>query len=114
MTTATAPLDAQRLRTTMGHFATGVTVITTRADDGGPLGTTGSAAANWDEVAHRADGASGPHLHGALAVFDCALEDVHPGGDHEIVVGRIEEVELGDALAAPLLHFRGTYAGLAS
>lgn len=166
MPTATAAFDAQRMRETMGHFATGVTVITTHAADGAPLGTTVSAvsslsldpplllacldrasltlaalrargafavnvlahgqdalsarfarrgaAASWDEVAHRPGGRSGPHLHGALAVLDCALEDVHPGGDHEIVVGRIDEVELGDALAAPLLHFRGAYAGLAS
>jgi 3-hydroxy-9,10-secoandrosta-1,3,5(10)-triene-9,17-dione monooxygenase reductase component len=35
--------DAQELRRVMGHFATGVTVITTKDKDGGPNGLTANA-----------------------------------------------------------------------
>jgi flavin reductase (DIM6/NTAB) family NADH-FMN oxidoreductase RutF len=34
------------LRGAMGHFATGVTVVSTRGEDGEPLGTTASAVAS--------------------------------------------------------------------
>jgi flavin reductase (DIM6/NTAB) family NADH-FMN oxidoreductase RutF len=36
-------IDAQELRRVMGHFATGVTVITTKDKDGGPNGLTANA-----------------------------------------------------------------------
>ena len=36
----TAPLDARTLRTALGMFATGVTVVATRAADGRPVGLT--------------------------------------------------------------------------
>ena len=35
--------EAQELRRVMGHFATGVTVITTRDKDGAPQGLTANA-----------------------------------------------------------------------
>jgi flavin reductase (DIM6/NTAB) family NADH-FMN oxidoreductase RutF len=41
------------------------------------------------------------------------VEQVFPGGDHEIVVGRVSEVETGDESAAPLLYWQGTYGLLA-
>ena len=36
-------IEAQELRRVMGHFATGVTVITTKDKDGGPNGLTANA-----------------------------------------------------------------------
>jgi len=36
-------MDAQELRRVMGHFATGVTVITTKGEDGTPNGLTANA-----------------------------------------------------------------------
>ena len=35
-----------------------------------------------------------------------------PGGDHEIVVGRVREVETGPQPTEPLLFWRGRYASL--
>jgi flavin reductase (DIM6/NTAB) family NADH-FMN oxidoreductase RutF len=46
-------------------------------------------------------------------VLDCDLEQCVPGGDHEIVVGRIRELELGEDGRRPLIHFRGAYGALA-
>lgn len=37
------PIDRNELRRVMGHFATGVTVITTRSKDGKPYGLTANA-----------------------------------------------------------------------
>ncbi len=57
-------------------------------------------------VAHAATEAGDPILDNAVAWFDCTVEEIHDGGDHEIVVGRV--VELGaDKDAAPLAYHRG-------
>lgn len=37
------PIESQELRRVMGHFATGVTIITTRDKDGNPNGLTANA-----------------------------------------------------------------------
>jgi 3-hydroxy-9,10-secoandrosta-1,3,5(10)-triene-9,17-dione monooxygenase reductase component len=160
-------IAAEDLRHALGHFTTGVTVVTTTSADGEPVGTTASAVsalsldpplvlvcldrssetlaeitgrrrfavnvlseaqrhlsdnfarrgdgAVWSDVVHRADGSGlgNPRLDGALAVLDCELAESVTGGDHEIVVGRIYELEVGDGELRPLVHFRGAYAALA-
>ena len=153
------------LRHALGHFTTGVTVVTTTTADGSPLGTTASAMsalslepplvlvclartsetlaalhddarfavnvladgqreladnfarrgaqAAWEDVSHRTGPGGAPHLEGALAVLHCELTERVEGGDHEIVIGRIHELEVGAAELLPLVHFRGTYTAIA-
>jgi flavin reductase (DIM6/NTAB) family NADH-FMN oxidoreductase RutF len=151
---ATVTVD---LRAAMGHFATGVTVVTAADGEGRRHGSTANAVASvslepplvlvclreqsltlaalldsgrfavnvlhqrqralaqrfarrgatWDDVAHR-DGI----LDGAIATLACSLHDVTDGGDHRIVVGRVLAVEHPDEPPAPLLFYRGAYAGL--
>ncbi|WP_117236888.1 4-hydroxyphenylacetate 3-monooxygenase reductase subunit [Thermus sediminis] len=48
---------------------------------------------------------------GALAVLRCRLQALHPGGDHRLVVGRVEEVALGEA-GPPLVYFARGYRRL--
>jgi flavin reductase (DIM6/NTAB) family NADH-FMN oxidoreductase RutF len=157
-------VSTAELRHAMGHFATGVTVITSVGADGGPVGTTANAvsslsldpplllvcfdrssqtlaairahgafavnvlaapqeelsanfarrglAADWDSVPHRPGLTGSPRLHGVLATLECTVEHRLPGGDHEIVVGRVRDARTGDAEAAPLLFWRGRYASL--
>ncbi|MDX6338714.1 MAG: hypothetical protein QOG05_6054 [Streptosporangiaceae bacterium] len=157
-------VSAGDFRHTIGHFATGVTVVTSVGIDGQPVGTTANAvsslsldpplilvcfdlssqtleavrvhgafavnvlaapqqelssnfarrglAAAWDGVRHRPGRTGSPRLHGVLATLECTVEHCLPGGDHEIVVGRVRDVETGDADAPPLLFWRGTYAAL--
>jgi flavin reductase (DIM6/NTAB) family NADH-FMN oxidoreductase RutF len=158
-----ADISAGEFRQAMGHFATGVTVVTSVAPDGTPVGTTANAvtslsldpplvlvcfdlasltlqairdhgafavnvlaepqrelssnfarrgfAAAWDEVPHRPGQTGSPRLHGVLAVLDCTVESRVPGGDHEIIIGRVREAEVpGDG--APLVYWRGGYASL--
>jgi flavin reductase (DIM6/NTAB) family NADH-FMN oxidoreductase RutF len=49
-------------------------------------------------------------LDGCLAVLDCSLENILPGGDHGIFVGRVRGANLsaGDELS-PLLYGGGSY-----
>jgi flavin reductase (DIM6/NTAB) family NADH-FMN oxidoreductase RutF len=153
-------------RNAMGHFATGVTVVTSLGSDGQPVGTTANAvsslsldpplvlvcfdlgsltlqairghgafvvnilaatqrrlsanfahrglAAAWDGVRHRHGPTGSPRLEDVLAVMECTVEHSLPGGDHEIVVGRVRHVEISASPDAPLVYFRGGYASLAS
>ena len=52
-----------------------------------------------------------PVMAGAVASFVCALDAEHEGGDHAILVGRIEHVALGPD-APPLVHAARAYRGL--
>lgn len=52
-----------------------------------------------------------PHIDGVLAWIDCDVEAVHEGGDHDIVVGRVKGMGVGDE-GDPLIFFRGGYANL--
>ena len=52
-----------------------------------------------------------PILEGALAVADCVLHDVHGGGDHRILVGRVVETAWREG-ARPLLYYRGGYGSM--
>jgi 3-hydroxy-9,10-secoandrosta-1,3,5(10)-triene-9,17-dione monooxygenase reductase component len=55
-----------------------------------------------------------PLIDGALAQLECELEAVHPGGDHEIVVGRVRGLAAVPQLEAPspLVFFRSAYRRL--
>ncbi|WP_340385329.1 flavin reductase family protein [Streptomyces sp. SS7] len=71
-----------------------------------------SGADKFAGVPYDAAPASGsPRLAGALAWIDCAVHAVHTGGDHLIVVGRVNA--LGSTPAAdterPLLFHRGRF-----
>ena len=153
-----------QLREAMGHFATGVTVVTTVGPDGRPAGTTANAvtslslepplvlvcfdlksatlaairdhgafavnvlghrqrhlsanfartglAAAWDEVRHQRGPTGSPRLADVIAVIECTVEHSLPGGDHEIVVGRVRHAETNAEGMNPLLFWRGRYASL--
>ena len=51
-----------------------------------------------------------PKLIDALAHFTCAAYAVHPGGDHQIIVGEVLQFESREA--APLIFYSGGYRGL--
>ncbi|MFJ4784435.1 flavin reductase family protein [Streptomyces sp. NPDC088794] len=159
-----APLDATEFRRVLGHFATGVTVITATATDTetGPAGfacqsfsslsldppliafMVGRTSTTWPRiaragafcvnvlgagqgelcrgfavrgadkfagVAYDASPISGsPRLAGTVAWIDCAIHAVHTGGDHLIVVGRVEALGTGDDTdVEPLLFHKGRF-----
>lgn len=49
-----------------------------------------------------------PVLTGHLAYLDCRIHDVHDAGDHEIVVGLVEDM-LKSEVDEPLLFYRGRF-----
>ena len=48
-----------------------------------------------------------PVVTGAAAWIACTLDSVHPGGDHSILIGQVEELGLGRGDA--LVFYRGVY-----
>jgi len=69
-------------------------------------------AAAWEGVRHRPGRTGSPRLEGVLAALECTVTESFPGGDHEIVIGRVEGVETAGQEAAPLLYWRGGYGTL--
>ncbi|OJU92199.1 MAG: nitrilotriacetate monooxygenase [Burkholderiales bacterium 66-5] len=152
-------IDARELRNALGHFATGVTVVTTLGPAGERIGVTVNSFAalslepplvlwslakkSWSLPAFQttnhfcihvlahdqqavsdrfakagedkfggmeiSDGLGGvPLLPDCMAVFQCAVEYRYEGGDHIILIGRVEQ--LTTRSTAPLLFYRGRYA----
>jgi 3-hydroxy-9,10-secoandrosta-1,3,5(10)-triene-9,17-dione monooxygenase reductase component len=164
LTDPSPELTSSEFRHAIGHFATGVTIVTTIGPDGEPIGTTANAvtslsldpplllvcfdrtsvtlaavrdygafvvnvlgerqqhlsanfarrglAATWDNVRHRPGRSGSPRLDGVLATLECTVEERLPGGDHEIIVGRVQEVATNGQNSAPLLFWRGGYGSL--
>ncbi|KUL37937.1 NADPH-flavin oxidoreductase [Streptomyces regalis] len=69
-----------------------------------------SGADKFAGVSYDAAPASGsPRLAGTLAWIDCTIHAVHTGGDHLIVVGRVEALGASDGEEAPLLFHKGRF-----
>jgi flavin reductase (DIM6/NTAB) family NADH-FMN oxidoreductase RutF len=68
--------------------------------------------AAWDGVRHHPGRTGSPRLDGVLAVLECSVEERISGGDHEIVIGRVQDVESTGNDEVPLLYWRGAYGTL--
>jgi len=53
-----------------------------------------------------------PLAAGALAAIECELGDTYYGGDHDLFLGRVVEVHLGDTRKGPLVFHEGGYPTL--
>ncbi len=53
-----------------------------------------------------------PLAAGALAVIECELAEVYAGGDHDLFLGRVVGVRLGDTRKGPLVFHEGGYPAL--
>ena len=63
------------------------------------------------QAEHFTSGPQGePQLIDALAHFSCTARAIHPGGDHQIIVGEVLQFESTDA--APLIFYGGGYRAL--
>jgi len=62
-------------------------------------------------VGYRVGTTGSPILADVLAFIDCRIDAVHDAGDHELVVGRVVEMDVLRE-TGPLLFFRGGYADL--
>ncbi|GAB2848470.1 flavin reductase family protein [Actinocorallia aurea] len=66
----------------------------------------------FERISWRAGASGTPLIDGAAAHVECEIAAIHPGGDHEIVVGRVTALT-GDAERMPLLYHRGRYGVIA-
>ena len=64
-----------------------------------------------DEGHYRIGRTGAPVIRNALVSFECSLEATHDGGDHLIIVGRVEEMSSRPD-GNPLLFFSGAYREL--
>lgn len=67
--------------------------------------------ANTDKLIYEEAGTD-VTLQGAMAAFHCDVESTYPGGDHQIVVGRVTGISGQQADVRPLLFHKGGYAML--
>ena len=154
-------IDSRTFRQTVGHFATGVTVITTEVDGAiraltansftavsldpplvlfcvGKTTKTGQAihavkgfavnilqrdqqdlstyfAGGWTHPLPPPfsflDWEGGPRLDGCAAAVGCSIHAIHDGGDHWIVVGRVQALHR-TSCTSPLLFHSSRYACL--
>jgi 3-hydroxy-9,10-secoandrosta-1,3,5(10)-triene-9,17-dione monooxygenase reductase component len=52
-----------------------------------------------------------PRIDSCVAYVECTIADEMPAGDHTIVLGHVEELQVGDR-TAPLLFYQSAYTGL--
>ncbi|MFB7518137.1 flavin reductase family protein [Streptomyces sp. NPDC056144] len=159
------PVDPAEFRRVLGHFASGVTIITA-LDAEGPAGfacqsfaslsldpplvafMVARTSTSWPRIAATgtfcvnvlgadqgplcrsfavsggdkfagvewgpAPGTGAPRLAGVPAWIDCTISTVHTGGDHLIVVGRVEALGAVEAEGDPLLFHRGKFGRFSS
>lgn len=104
--------DSQTLAAIRAHGAFTVNILAAPQAELSDNFARRGLAADWDGVPHQPGPTGSPRLHGGLATLDCTVEHRLPGGDHEIVIGRVRSARTGPAEAAPLLFWRGRYASL--
>ena len=158
---AAKAVDPQRFRTVMGHFPTGVSVITTKhaGERHGMTAnsitsvsldpvlilaclTCGSRTAlaveqagrfavnilgdHQEEISRRFakpgmdhfeglevhEAAGVPLLPGCIAYLICSVHDVVQAGDHDIVLGDVEDCDVSPNGGNPLVFFQGGYRTL--
>lgn len=87
--------------------------INVLAADQGSLSDDFAGPQSFDLHGHgHVTGVTGaPQLEGVVAALACRIHAVHDGGDHRIVVGRVEDVRV-DRTKAPLVYFQSSYRGL--
>ncbi|MGI8722539.1 MAG: flavin reductase family protein, partial [Geodermatophilaceae bacterium] len=152
-----------RFRAVLGHFPTGVVVVTALDPEGQPVGmsagtftsvslepplvgflaaltstsyprirASGSFCVNvlnadqeplcrsfavsgskkFDGIAWKPAGSGSPLLDGVVAWIDCDIEAVHRAGDHDIVIGRVRDLDVA-GVDEPLLVLRGAFGHFA-
>lgn len=64
------------------------------------------AGVNWEPT----DATGSPRIGGCTAWMDCTIEQIHEAGDHWIVIGRVEEMDVEPREGVgPLLFLSGGY-----
>lgn len=62
---------------------------------------------------HRGPATGVALLDGALMHLECRTTDIHPAGDHAIVVAQVLSIAVPDSVGPALVHYRGSYGSIA-
>ena len=100
------------LTAVQGHGAFAVNVLGHRQRHLSANFAKRGLSAVWDGITHQRGPTGSPRLADVIAVIECTVEHAFPGGDHEIIIGRVRHVDTNGEGATPLLFWRGTYASL--
>jgi len=103
--------ESRTLAAIRAHGGFAVNVLGARHRDVSHAFARPGAADAWSGLEHTPGPSGSPCLADALAHVDCALEHRMPGGDHEILVGRVVHAAAG-ADDDPLIFHRGRYTSL--
>ena len=106
-------LASSTLRAIRGHGAFAVNVLGHRQRRLSVNFARRGLAAAWEGIRHHHGPTGSPRLDGVIAVVECTVEHSLPGGDHEIIVGRVRHVATNGEGAPPLVFWRGGYASIA-
>jgi flavin reductase (DIM6/NTAB) family NADH-FMN oxidoreductase RutF len=150
--------DTAKFRQVLGHFPTGVTIITAM-NDGQPVGfavgsfaslsleppqilfCAGKSSSSWpkiesagafcvnvladdqedvsrvfaskapdkfQEIGWKHSGNGSPIITGVLAYIDCRIGEIVEAGDHFVVIGQVDDLDVMHE-GGPLIFFRGGY-----
>jgi len=121
----TTAFDGAKYRQVLGHFPTGVAVITAMtgagkfcvnilADDQEDVSRVFGSKADdkFSEIGWKHSGNGAPLINGVLAYIDCDLHSVLDGGDHDIIVCAVTDLDVKHEGGA-LVFFRGGYGRVA-
>jgi 3-hydroxy-9,10-secoandrosta-1,3,5(10)-triene-9,17-dione monooxygenase reductase component len=79
---------------------------------GGPPPTPGTARRSRGELCgvawHKSLGGL-PVLDDAIAALECTIVDVHPAGDHDLFIARVDSAWAEQGEQMPLLYYSGRY-----
>lgn len=94
--------------------ALGKFCINVLSEDQGAVSDAFAVAGEVPDILWHADPTTQtPHLEGSIATLDCSLNVEHDAGDHTIVVGNVEHLEVVRPELGPLLFYQGTYGHFA-
>ena len=105
-------LGSATLAAIRGHGAFAVNVLGHRQRHLSANFARRGLSAVWDGVTHHRGPTGSPRLADVIAVIECTVEQAFPGGDHEIVIGRVRHVATGGEGVTPLLFWRGKYVSI--
>ncbi len=71
-------------------------------------GFAASGSHKFDGIDWWPAGSGSPRLVGVVAWIDCDVETVHRTGDHDIVIGRVRDLDVA-SVGLPLVFFRGGF-----
>lgn len=66
------------------------------------------STASWSEIHFFRGENTCAKLSGSLAFLECSVESIFPGGDHKIIIGRVNQLDAGLSVD-PLLFYRGFF-----